>query len=105
MSCFRRRRCEERSDEAIHSFFAWRDGLLRCARNDVSPTIRAHLPSSPGLPPPLKLRRAKTEASAKPWRSRDRAIQYATLCLLHHLANKVIVWSDKDGRENSFIDG
>src|SRR6266700_4141954 len=29
-----RRRCEERSDEAIHSFFAWRDGLLRCARND-----------------------------------------------------------------------
>ena len=34
MPCFRRRHCEERSDEAIHSFFAWRDGLLRCARND-----------------------------------------------------------------------
>src|SRR5258707_8756691 len=41
-----RRHCEERSDEAIHSFFAWRDGLLppslfelrrtsRCARNDL----------------------------------------------------------------------
>jgi hypothetical protein len=26
--------CEERSDEAIHSFFARRDGLLRFARND-----------------------------------------------------------------------
>src|SRR5882757_4132535 len=29
-----RRHCEERSDEAIHSFFARRDGLLRSARND-----------------------------------------------------------------------
>src|SRR5437879_4607078 len=29
-----RRRCEERSDEAIHSFLPWRDGLLRFARND-----------------------------------------------------------------------
>src|SRR5712672_45601 len=28
------RHCEERSDEAIQSFFARRDGLLRCARND-----------------------------------------------------------------------
>src|SRR5258708_36306958 len=28
------RHCEERSDEAIHSFFTLRDGLLRCARND-----------------------------------------------------------------------
>src|SRR6266403_2444030 len=28
------RHCEERSDEAIQSFFAQRDGLLRCARND-----------------------------------------------------------------------
>ena len=28
------RHCEERSDEAIHSFFTPRDGLLRCARND-----------------------------------------------------------------------
>src|SRR5258705_8392713 len=28
------RHCEERSDEAIHSSFARRDGLLRCARND-----------------------------------------------------------------------
>src|SRR5258707_14208337 len=28
------RHCEERSDEAIHSFFSWRDGLLRFARND-----------------------------------------------------------------------
>src|SRR6266403_2069705 len=30
------RHCEERSDEAIHTFFARRDGLLRCARNDGS---------------------------------------------------------------------
>src|SRR5712672_3080311 len=30
------RHCEERSDEAIHSFFARRDGLLRFARNDGS---------------------------------------------------------------------
>ena len=30
-----RRHCEERSDEAIHSFFPPRDGLLRFARNDV----------------------------------------------------------------------
>src|SRR5258707_14442696 len=28
------RHCEERSDEAIHSFFSRRRGLLRCARND-----------------------------------------------------------------------
>src|SRR5258705_11453189 len=28
------RHCEERSDEAIHSFLMRRDGLLRCARND-----------------------------------------------------------------------
>src|SRR6266581_7705118 len=28
------RHCEERSDEAIHSFFARHDGLLRFARND-----------------------------------------------------------------------
>ena len=28
------RHCEERSDEAIHSFFARPDGLLRFARND-----------------------------------------------------------------------
>jgi hypothetical protein len=28
------RHCEERSDEAIYSFFARRDGLLRFARND-----------------------------------------------------------------------
>src|SRR3979490_428814 len=31
-----RRHCEERSDEAIHAFFARRDGLLRFARNDGS---------------------------------------------------------------------
>jgi hypothetical protein len=31
---FIRRHCEERSDEAIHSFFVRRDGLLRFARND-----------------------------------------------------------------------
>jgi NitT/TauT family transport system substrate-binding protein len=28
------RHCEEQSDEAIHAFFSWWDGLLRCARND-----------------------------------------------------------------------
>jgi ketosteroid isomerase-like protein len=28
------RHCEERSDEATQSFFVWRDGLLRYARND-----------------------------------------------------------------------
>jgi len=38
-----RRRCEERSDEAIHSFFARQDGLLRCARNDGSPVHLAFL--------------------------------------------------------------
>src|SRR5258706_2272250 len=31
---FEPRHCEERSDEAIHSFFARRDGLLRSTRND-----------------------------------------------------------------------
>jgi hypothetical protein len=30
-----RRHCEERSDEAIHSFLPRHDGLLRFARNDV----------------------------------------------------------------------
>src|SRR5438105_2757856 len=30
------RHCEERSDEAIHAFFARLDGLLRFARNDGS---------------------------------------------------------------------
>src|SRR6266436_7221864 len=29
------RHCEERSDEAIHSFFTWRDALLRFARNEA----------------------------------------------------------------------
>src|SRR5262249_54154866 len=28
------RHCKEWSDEAIHERCAWRDGLLRCARND-----------------------------------------------------------------------
>jgi len=28
------RHCEERSDEAIHSFTVWPNGLLRFARND-----------------------------------------------------------------------
>src|SRR5713226_3529750 len=28
------RHCEERSDEAIYSFFPRLDGVLRCARND-----------------------------------------------------------------------
>ena len=32
-----RRHCEERSDEAIHSFFTPLDGLLRFARNDEMP--------------------------------------------------------------------
>jgi hypothetical protein len=33
------RHCEERSDEAIHSFFAGLDGLLRFARNDVEASV------------------------------------------------------------------
>jgi hypothetical protein len=33
--------CEERSDEAIHSFFAGLDGLLRSARNDVEGSVAA----------------------------------------------------------------
>src|SRR6267378_1162673 len=40
------RHCEERSDEAIHSFFARLDGLLRFARNDGStpnPSPGSHL--------------------------------------------------------------
>jgi hypothetical protein len=39
------RHCEERSDEAIHSFFAPRYGLLRSARNDVDRgnDVRIHL--------------------------------------------------------------
>jgi hypothetical protein len=40
------RHCEERSDEAIYSFFARLDGLLRFARNDGS---------TPGLSVALKL--------------------------------------------------
>src|SRR6266480_4222633 len=34
------RHCEERSDEAIHSFFLWRDGLLRgaCHRAHIRAT-------------------------------------------------------------------
>jgi hypothetical protein len=35
------RHCEERSDEAIHSFFARRNGLLRFARNDGVGTVLA----------------------------------------------------------------
>src|SRR5258706_2569516 len=34
------RHCEERSDEAIHSFFAWLHGLLRFARNDAQHAAR-----------------------------------------------------------------
>ena len=34
-----RRHCEERSDEAIHSFFSRRHGLLRFARNDGGYTL------------------------------------------------------------------
>src|SRR6266566_5609434 len=33
------RHCEERSDEAIHSSFTRRDGLLRFARNDAKHTF------------------------------------------------------------------
>src|SRR5260370_41902805 len=35
------RHCEEQSDEAIHSFFALRDGLLRYARNDADILVPA----------------------------------------------------------------
>src|ERR1700689_882803 len=40
ISVFSTRHCEEHSDEAIHSFFARRDGLLRCARNDGVKIVR-----------------------------------------------------------------
>src|SRR5262249_20329978 len=48
-------------------------------REAVRAEVTANTPlSSPGLPPPLKLRRAlELAASSKPWRRRDRAIQYA----------------------------
>ena len=42
MSGLERRHCEERSDEAIHSFFARHDGLLRFARNDVIARLSRH---------------------------------------------------------------
>ena len=38
------RHCEERSDEAIHSFFMRRDGLLRYARNDGREAVSSPLP-------------------------------------------------------------
>src|SRR5712672_3211075 len=40
------RHCEERSDEAIQAFFAQRDGLLRCARNDGEAWIASRSLSS-----------------------------------------------------------
>src|SRR6476659_2459971 len=47
LGCFRRH-CEERSDEAIHSFFPRQFGLLRFARND-DPSIDSR--SAPGGTP------------------------------------------------------
>ena len=47
------RHCEERSDEAIHSFVARQDGLLRFARNDVimrSPRAPAVIVCESGRP-------------------------------------------------------
>src|SRR5438477_10660892 len=44
------RHCEERSDEAIHSFFPWRDGLLRFARNDGWCVIGRSMPDPKNLP-------------------------------------------------------
>src|SRR6266404_5682363 len=45
------RHCEERSDEAIQSFFAQRDGLLRCARNDGEGyTVCLRRPAPAGKP-------------------------------------------------------
>src|SRR5260370_5634849 len=35
-------------DEAIHSSFAWRDGLLRFARNDVKFQMRLRVLATPG---------------------------------------------------------
>jgi hypothetical protein len=53
-SCFGnwgQRHCEERSDEAIHSFFAWRDGLLRgaCHRARIRATRWLAMTVSPGV--------------------------------------------------------
>src|ERR1700704_177403 len=47
--CLRQTRsvcARERSDEAIHSFFARRDGLLRCARNDGTRCAPPSLPAT-----------------------------------------------------------
>jgi hypothetical protein len=76
-----RRHCEERSDEAIHSFFAWRDGLLppslfelrrtsRCARNDVDKS----------MPPPAVIARL------------DRAILVALSRLRQGFAEASVHW-------------
>jgi hypothetical protein len=52
------RHCEERSDEAIQSFFAQRDGLLRCARNDGEAWFASRsLSSGARLRDPLARRR------------------------------------------------
>src|ERR1700722_3275785 len=49
------RHCEERSDEAIHSFFTLHDGLLRFARNDVSAVWGGASPPEISLRPALGL--------------------------------------------------
>src|SRR6267378_4300706 len=49
---FMNRHCEERSDEAIHSFFTRRDGLLYSARNDGK-SRRAFATSPRKAPEPL----------------------------------------------------
>src|SRR5258708_8639532 len=59
------RHCEERSDEAIHSFIPWRDGLLRCARND---DVLALMPGPKNLP---RFRRARNLAARLARTGRD----------------------------------
>ena len=64
--CLRQTRsvcARERSDEAIHSFFARRDGLLRFARNDGVRTSAPH--SQPSLQANRSREYASDDSSAK----------------------------------------
>jgi hypothetical protein len=90
-----RRHCEERSDEAIHSFFVRRNGLLRCARNDG---LEAHWLFENQICLCRRCSRPRTRAGchcracrlryqasaawhrgpAKPWRRRDPAIHQSS---------------------------
>ena len=57
------RHCEKQSDEAIHSFFARRDGLLRFARNDDQMDAPSHSRGvfRPGLANHFRPKRGRRE--------------------------------------------